>query len=226
MCFLQFFMWYNKRTCIAKWLIESELHNTMKSSVNMQMATYNKAVVPACSICNNSILAYIENHIIKVIETIDTLNSSGDEDLCNIIRWMEVIDYKLQVLDCRRKYIKYGNWEYDRLWGIFPVAMMRHFSEMNPWIAYDWLRNSQWRITVKAKIVGINSLVILKTRVRHFDFFTQPNEYIYISFPMYNVSLFYFIKKRYDDYENAAAEALRIIKQVTESWFTFLSISF
>jgi hypothetical protein len=189
----------------------------MTSIVNKQTLIYNKAVVPACSKCNNSILAFVEEYIIKVIQNMDASNDCSDEDVCNIIRWLEIIDYKLQVLDCRRKYIKYGNSEYDRDWGRFPISMMRHFLTMSPWKSYDWLRNCQRRISVKAKIEGINSFVVLKPRIPHFYFFSQPNQYIYISFPIFGIAIFYFFKRRYENYEDAAAEAISIIKKVTKS---------
>lgn len=206
-----------KEHVLPRWLVESELHNTMTSSVNKQTLIYNKAVVPACSECNNSVLALIEKYIIKTIRDMDTLNDCSNEDVCNIIRWLELIDYKLQVLDCRRRYIKYHNSEFDRDWGRFPVSMMRHFLTMSPWKSYDWLRNSQRRITVKAKIEGLNSFVVLKPRVPHFNFFSQPNEYIFLSFPMCKIAIFYFFKRRYLYYEDAAADALDLIKKVAES---------
>ena len=207
-----------KEHALPKWILENGLHDTMISSVNRQMVTYNKAVVPACSECNNSILAFIEKYIIKLIHNMDKFNNCNDEDVSNIIRWLEIIDYKLQVLDCRRKYIKYENSEYDRVWGSIPVSMMRHFLTMSPWRAYDWLRNSQRRMTVKEKISGINSLVVIKPRIPHFYFFNQPNEYIYLSFPMCRLAFFLFFKKRYEYYEDAAAEALDIIEKVIESF--------
>jgi hypothetical protein len=206
-----------KEHVLPKWLVENDLNSTMTSSVNKQTLIYQKAVVPACSECNNSILAFIEKYIIKVIYNIDALDDCNNEDAFNIIRWLEIIDYKLQILDCRRKYIKYKNSEYNRDWGRFPVSMMRHFLTMNPWKVYDWLRSSQRRITVKAKTTGLNSFVILKPRIPHFYFFDQPNEYIYISFPMCRIALFYFFRKRYEYYEDAAADALDIIKKVIES---------
>ncbi len=206
-----------KEHVLPKWILGSDLHDTMVSSVNKQTATYNKAVVPTCSECNNSILAYIEKHIINVIHTMEILDDCSNEDVYNIIRWLEIIDYKLQVLDCRRKYIKYGNSEYDRDWGIFPISMIRHFLTISPWKAYQWLRSSQRRITVKTKIERINSLVVIKPRIPHFYFFTQPNEYIYISFPIFRIALFHFFKRKYEFYEDAAEDALNIIKKVAES---------
>ncbi|WP_316845519.1 hypothetical protein [Pedobacter psychrodurus] len=202
---------------LPKWVVEHELHSTMVSGVNKQTHTYNKAVVPACAECNNSVLACVERYIIKAIMGLDELKLCSDADLFNIIRWLEIIDYKLQVLDCRRKYLKYHNLEYDPLWGKFPVSMMRHFTSMQPWKAYYWIRNAQQRITVKAKNKNLNSLVILKTVVPHFNFFSKPNEYIFISFPMYNIALFLFLDRRHNDYSKSASEALNIIKVVAES---------
>ncbi len=206
-----------KEHVLPKWLIETELHNTMTSVVNKQTVIYNRALVPACSECNNSILAFIEKHIIRAIQNMDVFNDCSNYDVCNIIRWLEIIDYKLQVLDCRRKYIKYGNSEYDHDWGKFPVSMMRHFLTMNPWKSYSWLRNSQRRITIKEKIDGLNSFVVIRPCVPNFYFFNLPNEYIFLSFPTCRIAIFYFFKKRYKYYEYAAAEALDIIKKVIES---------
>jgi hypothetical protein len=205
-----------KEHVLPKWLFENDTQSTFISSINKQTQTYNKAVIPACDECNSSILAYIENYIISTIQALDTNDDGSKDDLYNIIRWMEIMDYKLQVLDCRRKFIKSGNLPYDRTWGIFPVAMMRHLMDMAPWKAYHWLRRAQRRITVKEKKKSINSLVAIKTRVRHFYFFALPDEYIYISFPMYNLAFFYFLKKRFHCYEDSAEEALRIIKKVVE----------
>lgn len=202
---------------LPKWAVELELHGTMISGVNKQMHSYNKAVVPACSECNNSVLAFIEREIIKAVSGLDELKPCSDADLFNIIRWLEIIDYKLQVLDCRRKYIKFDNLEYDPLWGKFPVSMMRHFNSIQPWKAYYWVRIAQQRITVKAKNKDLNSLVILKTVVPHFNFFSKPNEYIFISFPMYNLAIFLFLDRRHNDYGKSASEALNVIKAVAES---------
>jgi len=63
----------------------------------------------------------------------------------------------------------------------------------------------------------MNSLVVIKPRIPHFYFFAQPNEYIYLSFPMCRIAIFYFFKKRYNYYEAAANEAVDIIKKVVES---------
>ena len=206
-----------KEHVLPKWLFQNDTQSTFISSINKQTQTYNKAVLPACSACNNSILAYIEKHIAITTESLATNDDGTKEDLYNIIRWMEIIEYKLQVLDCRRKFLKYGDEPYDPQWGIFPVAMMRHLFDMAPWKTYHSLRRAQRRITLKAKGKCLNSLVAIKTREAHFDFFALPNEYIFISFPQFNIAFFYFLTRKFDYYEEAADEALRIIQKVAET---------
>lgn len=167
-----------KEHVLPKWLFEKETKSIFISSVNKQTQTYNKAVIPTCSECNNSILGGIEKYIIKIFQNLRTSEYYNNDDLSNIIRWLEILDYKLQVYECRRKYIKYANSEYSEDWGIFPVAIMRHFIDMNPFKAYDKLRNSQRRITVKSKLSRLDSLVIFDTIKPHFNFFYQPSEYM------------------------------------------------
>jgi len=206
-----------KEHVLPKWLFQNDTQSTFVSSINKQTQTYNKAVLPACSACNNAILAYIEKQIANTVGALAINDDGSKEDLYNIIRWMEIIEYKLQVLDCRRKFIKYGDRPYDPQWAIFPVATIRHLMDLAPWKTYHWLRRAQRRITTKSKKVSLNSLVALKTRVRHFDFFALPDQYIYISFPMNNLAFFYFLKRRFDHHEQAAEEALRIMKNVDET---------
>jgi hypothetical protein len=206
-----------KEHVLPKWLFQNDTQSTFISSINKQTQTYNKAVLPTCTVCNNSTLGYIENSITRIVRDLATNDDGSKDDLYNIIRWLEIIEYKLQVLDCRRKFIKHVDSPYDPQWAVFPVAMMRHLMDLAPWKAYHWLRRAQRRITMKTKKECLNSLVALKTRVRHFDFFALPDQYIYISFPMYNLAFFYFLKRRFDHHEQAAEEALRIMKKVDET---------
>lgn len=202
---------------LPKWLFEKDVESKFISSVNRQTQSYNKAVIPACSYCNNSILAEIEKNIIYIFQNLEIENHLSVEDFSNIIRWLEILDYKLQVYDCRRKYIKHGNSKYDPAWGHMPVAWMRHFIDMNPFKALDYLRKSQRRITVKSKIDRFRSLVLFEAPKPDFDFFTQPDEYIYVSFPMYKIAVFYFLRKSFEDPEEAFQEALYYIDGVSKS---------
>lgn len=138
-----------KEHVLPKWLFESDTEAQLISSVNRLTQTYNKAVVPCCAACNNEILADIERHIIKVIKRVESAKVFEYDDLYDVVRWLEIIDYKAKVFDCGRKFLMFPNSKYDRDWGIFPIAMMRHFIDMNPFKAYDFLRSTQRRITIK-----------------------------------------------------------------------------
>jgi len=199
---------------LPQWLFESKTGISMISRVNKQTQTYYKAVVPTCSTCNNVALSNIEECIIKIIKKIESKENYTQDDLCNIIRWLEILDYKLQVYDCRRKYIKYGDSEYNRDLGEFSVAMLRHFFEMNPFKSYIFLRQSQNRITVKRKYERIESLLIFEPKTSDFNFFNLANEYIFISFPMFKIAIFYFLRKSHNIDREALNEAYEIMTKV------------
>src|SRR5688572_31948103 len=86
-----------KEHVIPKWLFEHDTESRFVSSINKLTQTYNKAVVPCCSACNNEVLAHIELHIIGAAKRLETAESFLYEDLCDIVRWLEIIDYKAQV---------------------------------------------------------------------------------------------------------------------------------
>lgn len=199
---------------LPQWLFENNTDISMISSVNKQTQTFHKAVVPTCSTCNNIALSNIEEYIIKTIKKIDSENNYTQGDLSNIIRWLEILDYKLQVYDCRRRYIKYGDSEYIQGWGEFSVAMLRHLSEMNPFIAYNFLRQSQNRITIKGKLERIDSLLVFKPKTSKFNFFNLPNEHIFITFPMFKIAIFYFLRKSHNSKKEALNEAYEIMTKV------------
>ncbi|MDB5226498.1 MAG: hypothetical protein JWN78_691 [Bacteroidota bacterium] len=202
---------------IPRWVYERNTNLEFISSTNRQSQTYNKAVVPACAKCNNSVLAQIEKEI-KFVITKDTFSKQHEEhSAANIMRWLELLDYKGQVYDCRRSYIKYSNGKYNPLWGALPLAMMRHFWEMKPFKPFDYLRNTQRRITVKEKLTRINSFVVFRPKESHFNFFVQPNEYIYISFSSIKLAFFYFFKEDFENYYDAGKKAVYIIKRVAET---------
>ncbi|WP_426065365.1 hypothetical protein [Flavobacterium sp. DSP2-3-1] len=206
-----------KEHVLPKWLFEKDTDVSFISSVNRQIQTFNKAVIPTCANCNNSILAYIEKYTIQVIEKLVSAEKHYVEDLCHIIRWLEILDYKLQVYDCRRIYLKHDKSEYDKEFGIVPISLMRHFIEFTPYKAYDFLRSTQIMMTVKKKMDRINSLVIFDITQPNFDFFTQPNEYIFVSLPNAKIGFFYFFKENYTNTKDAYEDAIKIMKQVFET---------
>lgn len=186
-----------KEHVLPKWLFEKDVESRFISSVNRQTQSYNKAAIPACPDCNNTILAEIEKKVIFILQKLENEKQLDDKELSNLIRWLEILDYKLQVYDCRRKYLKHPNSEYNPFWAPLPVSWMSHYIDMNPFKALDYLRRSQRRITVKSKTDRFFSIVFFETSRPHFNFFTQHDEYIFVSFPMYKLAVFYFLRKKF-----------------------------
>ncbi len=206
-----------KEHVIPRWVFENNTKDSLVSSVNRQVQTFNKAVIPTCAHCNNSLLSPIENYIIKLLPRLERKEVIDMADADNLISWLEILDYKCQVFDCRKKYIRYVNSEYDPQFAEIPVSWMRHIFEMNPFRALSYLRNSQRRIIRKSKNGRFNSLVVMDPKHASFYFFFQPNEYVFVSFPMFKIALFYFLRKEFIDNDLAYKESIYILHNVLKS---------
>lgn len=206
-----------KEHIIPKWVFERDTNLSFISKTNKQTQTYNKSTIPACRNCNNTLLSSIEKNTKETVRNIQSKKNLTLEDYENLIRWMEIIDYKLQVHDLRTKFLKYGKDTFDKEFGMMPRAIIRDLIFFNVFKTRSFLRNSQRRITVKSKHKKLNSLVIFRTKEPYFGFFNNPNEYVFISFPMFNIAFFYFLRKEWADYDNATEEARYIMKKVSET---------
>jgi hypothetical protein len=59
--------------------------------------------------------------------------------------------------------------------------------------------------------------VVFRTKKPHFNFFTQPNSYIFVSLPMFRVAFFCFFRKIFDQPQDANKEAYDIMVKVFNS---------
>lgn len=206
-----------KEHVFPKWFFEKKTNLVFVSSANRLTQTFNKAVIPSCANCNNSILSEIEKNILNGIKRFDFSNFDQEEFQCNIIRWLEILDYKCQVYDCRRKFLKFPNCDHDPLWGSLPVSVMNHFVSFAPFRPFDYLRNTQRRIAVMKKIDRLTSLLIFEMSKPNFDFFLKPAQYIYVSIPFRNIAFFYFFKENFSSRKKAIKKAKFIMKKVAET---------
>ncbi len=207
----------SKEHVFPKWYFERKTNLGFISSANKLTQTYNKAVIPCCSTCNNEVLSEIEKSISKGVESFDFSNFDQEEFQCNMIRWLEILDYKCQVYDCRRLFLKFPNSDYDPFWGILPASVMSHYASHAPFRPFDNLRNTQRRIAVLRKVDRLNSLLIFEMTRPKFDFVLKPTEYIYISMPFRNIAFFYFFKKTFSSRSEAAKQVELIMKKVAET---------
>lgn len=207
-----------KEHVLPKWVFENCTKKFFVTDINGSEQTYNKTTIPACSNCNNDLLGNIEKYIISTFENIDLSSAFFNHDeIHNIIRWLEIIEYKFQLLEIRRKFFKSKNLENSSYFRNIPISIMRANIDYSPDKAVSQIRLAQKRVTTKSKFNNENSLVIFKTKNESFYFFHHLNDFIFLELPKYRVALFYFYSKEFENNEIAKNEAMKIISSVYES---------
>ncbi len=202
-----------KEHILPKWIFWSNPDRTFVNSVNEQSQPYIKTTVPCCSKCNNDYLGYLEKHILWLFEDKSDISELDftDHNMTNIIRWLEIIEYKFQILEVRRKFRKHKNGDFIKYLADFPISTL--VGTGSPSKVISNIRLSLKRITVKSKEKQINSIVIFKTKNEGFYFFHNMNECIFLDLPKYGIALFYFYNRIFDDNQEAYNEAMKIITE-------------
>lgn len=204
-----------KEHVLPKWTFENCVKKSFITSVNGNEQTYNKTTVPVCADCNNNILGSVENYIISILSNRDLSESFfSNEELQNIIRWLEIIEYKFQLLEIRRKFIKSKSAQYIEYLRDIPVSVMRTDIDYLPHKAVSQIRNAQKRVTQKSKTKNQNSLIILSTKNEGFYFFHHLNDFIFLELPKFHVAFFYFYSRQFENEVDGKNEALKVIKEV------------
>lgn len=207
-----------KEHVLPKWTFEKDTERFFVTDVNRSEQTYNKTTVPVCADCNNGVLAYIESYIIDTLKNTDLSKTFfTSEEVQNIIRWLEIIEYKFHILEARRKFIRHKSTEFIPFLAHIPVSVMRKSIDYSPGKAMSQLRLSQRRITIKSKTGNENSLVVFKSKNESFYFFHQMNDYIFLELPAYQIALFYFYSKTFELPNDAYNNAMEIINHVYNS---------
>lgn len=204
-----------KEHVIPRWVFENCTKKFFTTNMNGIEQTYNKTTIPVCADCNNNLLAHIENQINSILTNTNLADSFYSlKQIQNIIRWLEIIEYKFQLLKFRRTFKKAKSSEFIEFLKDIPLAIMREEIEFSPEKAITQLRNAQKRVTIKSKVKNINSLVIFKTKNKNFHFFHNINDFIFIELPKFQVALFYFYSRDFENIEQAKDEATKIIAEV------------
>jgi hypothetical protein len=204
-----------KEHVMPRWLFENNPDKFFITKINELNQTYNKATIPACKPCNSEILNTLEKHILKLFKEIDLASDLfTNSGLQHIIRWLEIIDYKFQILNVRRKFIASKSGGYIPYFADFPLSVMRPEKDYSPNKVVAEIRRSQKRVTVKSKDQNLNSLVIFKTSNPDFHFFHKMDDFIFVEFPRRKIALFYFYKLTFLTEKDAHAAAVEIIDAV------------
>lgn len=203
-----------KEHVMPKWVFQNDPIMFFRTNSNEIDQTFNKSTVPACKTCNTTYLSYIERHIQILLKQTDFDTSANESDLLNILRWMEIIEYKFHVLEFRRKYRASKSKGYEPILSNVPLSILRSNIRYSPYKATEQLRQSQKRVTIKNKEPRFHSLITFGLSDPESHFIHSMNNFLFFSLPQFNKALFYFFNEEFDDYAIATQEARRIIKEV------------
>ncbi len=183
-----------KEHVLPRWLYQNDTTKFFITSENEQPQTYNKSTVPACPNCNNENLGYVEKHIKKVLSQVNP-EQLEEAELTDIIRWLELMEYKFHVMDFRRKFKASKAKGYIEFLAPIPITVMRNSINYSPYKAASELRQAQKRATVKNKSKRLNSIVVFGTKNKNFHFFHSMNNYIFFELPQFGIGFFLLLQQ-------------------------------
>lgn len=201
---------------LPRWTFEHCDKRIFITSINGVKQTYNRTTIPACVNCNRALLNALEMSIIKTFskfEVKENTHNLTNEELENIIRWFETIDYKFQVTGFTRQFIKSENIPWSQYLSKIPIALYRTDLANDREILAE-LRFTLKRLGIKSKAVHINSLVIFKSKNTSFHFFHSYNKFLYIELPGYQIGLLYFFNEIFETQVEGYKAAMKLIKEV------------
>lgn len=165
-----------------------------------------------CSQCNNERLNSLEAYVSELFSDVDletTYFTSAEIE--NIIRWLELIDYKFEILNARRRFLRSKENGYIPYLKDIPISILRPNVNYSPSKAVTEIRRSFKRLTVKSKSDNVNSLLVFQTSNKHFHFIHTMDDFIFIEMPQYKKALFYFYKRKFSTINKAKKEAEKIL---------------
>src|SRR5690606_14883939 len=203
-----------KEHVLPKWVFENDPKFTFTSDVNGLSQKYISTTIPMCSTCNSGILNKLERYVQKTLSQVDLETQYfSPENWSNIIRWLETIDYKFQLIDITTKFRSHKKVGYIPFLANFSIAEVRDFSFRT---IKSKARLALKRISTKDKSKMANSLIVGKTKNKTFHYFHKSGQFIYLEVPKYNKVFFYFYEREFKNDKKAEKEAIKIIKSVYE----------
>lgn len=197
---------------LPKWSFQNDLVKYFITKINGTTQTFIKTTIPACQVCNNETLAIIEKYVLELFKNTNLDNNYFEySQSLNIIRWLEIIDYKFHILNFRRKYRKAKSEDFISMLSDIPMSVMKLSVGLNPHKALSQLRESRDRIKRREKDSKYYSLVFWKSKNKDHLFFHSMNDYIFLEFPEFKMALFFFYNKEFNSNYDAEAEARKII---------------
>ena len=195
---------------VPSWVYGNDPHVFFVNQTNGLNQKYHSSTVPACVKCNSSILSNLERYIDKLLRrTGHDKSVPTAEEKEQLIRWLEIIEYKFQVLDLIKRFVASKKRGYIPFIAGVPISMLRGKID-TPFKLEVELRRSQRRLAVKSKIKKVNSLVMYYTTNRQHGFFHKMDDFVFFELPEHKMAIFYFYNLEFKSELNAykAAEAI------------------
>lgn len=201
-----------KEHVLPKWVFQSNAKHFFTTDVNQLSKAYIRATLPACRNCNSVLLNSIEQYIQKTLSQVDLQKRYyTPEEWENIIRWLEIIDFKFQVLDITSKFVAHKKAGYIPALADFSIAFMRDMSVQS---VTSKCRLALKRIATKDKSKRSNSLIVGRTIKKTFHYFHTSGQFLHLEIPTYDKAFFYFYEKEFKNDRTTKKEAIKIIKSV------------
>lgn len=200
---------------LPKWVFESNSRRFFTTDINQLPQSYIGATIPACLSCNSDLLNTIERYIQKILSEVDLRNRYySAEEWDNIIRWLEIIDFKFQVLDISKKFLAHKKAGYIPALADYSIALIRDTSVRS---VTSKCRLAFKRMATKDKSNRSNALIVGRTKQETFHYFHTSGQFVHLEIPTYNKAFFYFYEKEFLNDKTTKKEALKIIGKVYET---------
>jgi hypothetical protein len=113
---------------LPRWAFDKNPRRWFTTTINGQSQSCEKSTVPCCQKCNNEILNQIEKTINAVLFGRDVKAyplTDGESEA--IIAWLELIDYKFQVISITRSFVAYKGQRFNEYLSDFPTFSSRNY---------------------------------------------------------------------------------------------------
>jgi len=196
---------------MPKWLFEKDTNRFFNTTINGLSHKYNQTTIKACRVCNNNLLGALERDMMRIFSAHEGCPYFNDEERSNIIRWLEIIDYKYQVFSLVTKFKASKENGYIEFLSELPLSVLDTNIQYSPAKAIKNLRASLHRISCRSKEKNMKSLILFKTKNTSMHFFHKNNDFIFLELPRFQFALFYFYDRTFNTQLEAKDAAMQII---------------
>lgn len=200
---------------LPQWAFEKDPRRWFSTTINGQKQSYDRSTVPCCQQCNNEVLNELEKGVNAILTGRDVKSDPFmDQEKEAIIAWLELIDYKFQVISITRRFVAHKDHGFNDYLSDFPISVLDPAFHYSPNKVLQVLRAGMRRMGVKSKAKRLTSLVVFKTHNTSFYFFNKMDDFIFLEMPHKGVALFYFYQQEFDSPEAAHGAAMEKIKAI------------